>query len=99
MTIFDKEFFGAGSGGERGVLEQNRRGNFAGIARIGNIYGPACGSGNSSDGVESASAGRDEGGGDALVAKKFRNAVDGEALADAAGVELHRLMVGEGDGA
>ena len=40
-----------------------------------------------------------EGRGDALVAKKSGDAVDGEAFTDAAGVELHRLMVGEGDGA
>src|SRR5882724_11965156 len=69
------------------------------MSGVGNVYGPTCGAGDSSDGVESASARRDEGGGDALVAKKFGDAVDGEAFADAAGVELHRLMVGERDGA
>ena len=31
--------------------------------------------------------------------KDFDDAVDGEAFADTAGVELHCLMVGEGDGA
>ncbi len=55
--------------------------------------------GTAADCVEGASAGGDEGRGDALVAKEFGDAVDGEAFADAAGVEFHRLMVGEGDGA
>ena len=67
MAIFDEELFGAGSGGERGVFEQNGGCDFAGVARVGNVYGPACGSGNGSDCVEGASAGGDEGRGDALV--------------------------------
>ena len=70
-----------------------------GCSGIGDVYGPACGAGSGADGVERASAGGDEGGGDALVAQEADDAVDGEAFADAAGVEFHRLMVGEGDGA
>ena len=53
------------------------------MAGVWNVYGPACGARDSTNGVEGASAGRDEGGGYALVAKKFRDAVDGEAFADA----------------
>ena len=98
MTILDKELFGAGSGGERGVFELDGGGDFAWARGVGNVYGPACGAGDNSDCVKGASAGRDEGRGDALLAKKFRDAVYGEAFADAAGVEFHRLMVGEGDG-
>jgi len=98
MTIIDKELFGACPGGERGVFELDGGSSFAGLPGIRNVYGPACSARDSADGVESASASRYEGGGDAPVAKKFRDAVDGEAFADTAGVEFHRLMIGEGDG-
>jgi hypothetical protein len=86
MAVLNEELFSAGSGGERGVFELDGGGGFAGAPGIGNVYGPACGPWESSDGVEGASASRDEGRRDALAAKKLCDAVDGEAFADAAGV-------------